>query len=98
MPKWWPFRISTATRKSNSITITHKTSLGIKDYLALFGNLHLFVAGMVAAAPGFVRSPAYRTSPAMPAGDVAIVLVGCVAIIVFGIITMLIWSRTGGRR
>jgi hypothetical protein len=53
---------------------------------------------MFAAAPGFVRSPAYRTSPPMAPEDVAIVIFGCAAIVLFGIIAMLIWSRTGGRR
>jgi hypothetical protein len=51
----------------------------------------------LAAAPGFVRAPIYRASPPMAPGDVAIVIVGCAAIVMFGIIVMVIWSRTGAR-
>jgi hypothetical protein len=71
---------------------------GIAEWPASFGNLQMLTAIALAAAPGFVRAPTYRHSQPMAPGDLAIVIFGCTAIIIFGVIVMLIWNRTGGRR
>jgi hypothetical protein len=51
------------------------------------------VAFMLAAAPGIARPAHYRASPPMAAREVIIVILGCAAILLFGAIVMIIWSR-----
>lgn len=52
---------------------------------------------MLAAAPGIVGSARYRAAAPMPPGDIKIFVIGCVAILAFGAIVMIIWSRFSKR-
>jgi hypothetical protein len=48
---------------------------------------------MLAAAPGIVGAARYRTALPMRPGESKIFVVGCVMILAFGAVVMLVWSR-----
>jgi hypothetical protein len=52
---------------------------------------------MLAAAPGIVGSARYHAAAPMPPGEIKIFVIGCLAILAFGAIVMIIWSRFSTR-
>ena len=84
------------SRYSRSFAKRSGRLFGAAEWSASFGNLQILAA--LAAAPGFVRHPTYRQPQPMPTEDIVIFVLGCIGIAIFGVIIMVVWSRTGGRR
>jgi len=65
----------------------------MRNYLDVVAGL----AFMFAAAAPITTAPQYRPSPPIAANDVVIVIIGCAAILVFGIILIMMWNHVSAR-
>jgi hypothetical protein len=53
---------------------------------------------MFAAAPAITTAPQYRQTTPLSTSEIVIVIVGCIAIMMFGAILMMLWNRYTARQ
>ena len=61
--------------------------------LGIIRDPNRIMAFMLAAAPAITSAPQYRRTAPVAASDVLIVVIGCVAILAFGVALMAAWNR-----